>query len=56
MTVTAKATLVAMRMPLTVEKDGRRYSLDIADDSEGVDLVISREQGTGNREQEGGGE
>jgi len=42
MTLTTKATLVAMRMPLVVEKDGQRYSLDIADDAEGVDLVVDR--------------
>jgi len=52
MTITAKATLVAMRMPLTVEKDGQRYSLDIADDSEGVDLVVERQDQV---ERKGGG-
>ena len=43
MTVTAKATLVAMKLPLVVEKDGQRYVLDIADDADGVDLVIQRD-------------
>ena len=44
MTITAKTTLAAMKMPLVVEKDGQRYSLDIADDEEGVDLVITKEE------------
>ena len=44
MTIIAKTTLAAMRMPLTVEKDGQRYSLDIVDDEEGVDLVITKEE------------
>ena len=47
MKLTAKTTLAAMKMPLTVEKDGRRYSLDIADDEQGVDLVLEREQASG---------
>ena len=44
MTLTAKTTLAAMKMPLTVEKDGQRYSLDIVDDAEGTDLVIVKEE------------
>ena len=44
MTVIAKTTLAAMKMPLTVEKDGQRYSLDIVDDAEGTDLVIVKEE------------
>ena len=44
MTVTATAKLVAMKMPLVVEKDGQRYSIDIADDAEGVDLVITKNE------------
>ena len=52
MTIIAKTTLAAMKMPLTVEKDGQRYSLDIVDDAEGVDLVIERDQGSGIRDQE----
>ena len=55
MTIIAKTTLAAMKMPLTVEKDGQRYSLDIVDDAEGVDLVVERAQGTGNGEQGTGG-
>ena len=43
MTVIAKTTLAAMKMPLVVEKDGQRYSLDIADDERGTDLVITKE-------------
>ena len=52
MTLTVKTTLAAMKMPLTVEKDGQRYSLDIVDDAEGVDLVVERDQGSGIRDQE----
>ena len=51
MTLTVTTKLAAMKMPLTVEKDGQRYSLDIVDDAEGVDLVVEREEGTGNGEQ-----
>ena len=42
MTVIAKTTRAAMKMPLVVEKDGQRYSLDIADDEQGVDLVVEK--------------
>ena len=44
MTLTVKATLAAMKMPLVVEKDGQRYSLDIVDDDQGVDLVLEKEE------------
>ena len=53
MTVIAKTTLAAMKMPLVVEKDGQRYSLDIADDEQGVDLVVERDQGSGIGDQGG---
>ena len=43
MTIIAKTTLAAMKMPLTVEKDGQRYSLDIVDDDQGIDLVLERD-------------
>ena len=33
-----------MKMPLVVEKDGQRYSLDIVDDDQGVDLVLEKEE------------
>ena len=58
MTIIAKTTLAAMKMPLVVEKDGQRYSLDIADDAQGVDLVIERNPPTpaGASEDKGGGE
>ena len=44
MTIIAKTTLAAMKVPLTVEKGGQRYSLDIVDDEEGTDLVIVKEE------------
>lgn len=53
MTLTVKTTLAAMKMPLVVEKDGQRYSLDIADDEQGVDLVVERYQGSGIGDQGG---
>ena len=43
MTIIAKTTLAAMKMPLTVEKDCQRYSLDIVDDAQGTDIVIEKE-------------
>ena len=43
MTLTVKTTLAAMKMPLTVEKDGQRYSLDIVDDAQGTDIVIEKQ-------------
>ena len=53
MTLTVKTTLAAMKMPLVVEKDGQRYSLDIADDAQGLDLVVERDQGSGIGDQGG---
>ena len=44
MTLTVKATLAAMKMPLVVEKDGVRYKCDIVDDDQGVDLVLEKEE------------
>ena len=44
MTLTVTTKLSAMKMPLVVEKDGQRYSLDIADDAQGTDLVITKEE------------
>ena len=44
MTLTVTTKLSAMKMPLTVEKDGQRYSLDIVDDAQGTDLVITKEE------------
>ena len=43
MTIIAKTPLAAMKMPLVVEKDGQRYSLDIVDDAQGTDIVIEKE-------------
>ena len=51
MTLSAKATLTAMKLPTVVEKDGRRYSLDIVDDATGVDLVIERQNEGGNEDE-----
>ena len=58
MTLSVKTTLAAMKMPLVVEKDGQRYSLDIADDEQGTDLVITKDPPTpsGASENKGGGE
>lgn len=44
MTLTVKTTLAAMKLPVVVEKGGVRYKCDIADDAEGVDLVIEKEE------------
>ena len=44
MTLTVTTKLSALKMPLTVEKDGQRYSLDIVDDEQGIDLVLEREE------------
>ena len=44
MTLTVKATLAAMKMPLVVEKDGVRYKCDIVDDDQGIDLVLEKEE------------
>ena len=43
MTITAKTTLAAMKLPAVVEKDGVRYTCDIVDDEQGVDLVLEKE-------------
>lgn len=44
MTLTVTTKLAAMKMPLIVEKNGQRYSLDIATDADGTDLVIQKEE------------
>ena len=44
MTLTVKTTLAAMKLPVVVEKNGQRYSLDIATDADGTDLVIQKEE------------
>ena len=44
MTLTVKTTLAALKLPAVVEKDGQRYWLDIADDEQGTDLVITKEE------------
>ena len=54
MTLTVTTKLAAMKMPLTVEKDGQRYSLDIADDEQGVDLVVERQAVSSSRSQVSG--
>lgn len=46
MVVTAKATVMPMKLPLVVEKDGVRYTCDIADDATGIDLVITKNEET----------
>ena len=43
MTLTVTTKLSALKLPAVVEKDGQRYSLDIADDEQGTDLVVERE-------------
>ena len=42
MTLSVKTKLAAMKMPLVVEQDGQRYSLSITDDSDGIDLNVSK--------------
>ena len=56
MTLTVTTKLSALKLPAVVEKDGQRYSLDIADDEQGVDLVIERHPPTpsGASEDKGG--
>ena len=44
MTLTVTTKLSALKLPAVVEKDGVRYKCDIADDTEGVDLVIEKEE------------
>ena len=59
MTLTVKTTLAAMKMPLVVEKDGQRYSLDIVEDAQGTDIVIEKQDPptpSGASEDKGGGE
>ena len=34
----------ALKLPVVVEKNGQRYSLDIATDADGTDLVIQKEE------------
>ena len=36
-------SLKALKLPLVVEKSGVKYTLDIADDADGIDLVINKE-------------
>ena len=55
MTLTATTKLSALKLPTVVEKDGVRYTCDIVDDDQGIDLVVEREEGTGNGEQGTGG-
>ena len=44
MTLTVKTTLAALKLPVAVEKNGQRYSLDIATDADGTDFVIQKEE------------
>lgn len=44
MTLTVKTTLSALKLPVVVEKNGQHYSLDIATDADGTDLVIQKEE------------
>ena len=55
MTLTVTTKLAALKLPAVVEKDGVRYKCDIVDDDQGIDLVLEREEGTGNGEQGTGG-
>ena len=43
MTLTVTTKLSALKLPVVVEKDGQRYSLDIVDDAQGTDIVIEKE-------------
>ena len=43
MTLTVTTKLSALKLQAVVEKDGQRYSLDIVDDDQGLDLVLERE-------------
>ena len=43
MTLSVKTKLSALKMPVIVEKDGVRYKCDIADDDQGIDLVLEKE-------------
>ena len=53
MTLTVTTKLSALKLPAVVEKDGVRYTCDIVDDEQGVDLVLERDQGSGIRDQGG---
>ena len=55
MTLSVTTKLSALKLPTVVEKDGVRYKCDIVDDDQGIDLVVEREEGTGNGEQGTGG-
>ena len=43
MTLTVTTKLSSLKLPVVVEKDGVRYKCDIADDEQGVDLVVEKE-------------
>ena len=43
MTLTATTKLSALKLPTVVEKDGVRYTCDIVDDDQGIDLVLEKE-------------
>ena len=44
MTLSVKTKLSALKLPAVVEKDGVRYTCDIVDDDQGVDLVLEKEE------------
>ena len=44
MTLTVTTKLSALKLPAVVEKDGVRYTCDIVDDEQGVDLVLEKEE------------
>ena len=43
MTLTVTTKLSALKLPAVVEKDGVRYTCDIVDDDQGIDLVVERQ-------------
>ena len=43
MTLTVTTKLSALKLPAVVEKDGVRYTCDIVDDDQGIDLVLEKE-------------
>ena len=43
MTLTVTTKLSALKLPAVIEKDGVRYTCDIVDDEQGVDLVLEKE-------------
>lgn len=51
MTLTVTTKLSALKLPAVVEKDGVRYKCDIADDDQGIDLVIERQEVSSSRSQ-----